>query len=445
MNEREAAEERLANARRGRKRTAIAAILILLLLIGLVLMQRQIAAWQQHTLGSNGAGGPGDRSHWSVAQLDSARQDSLRKSGPYLADSLRADSLQRAITADSAALAAVRAESLALADSLLRLRGQRGGVDSVKWRLADSAARARGGELTARRIADSLARLDKLRADSLARMDKLRADSLARVGAARRADSLARASRDTTPPEFALDPVGGRYYGSVTVTARCEEPRCALMFAQGDTSRWAPWPPSSGNLELKTAGKVWAYAQDSAGNRTAALLRAYTLEQGSHQCGRNAVPARSGAREFCIDQYEWPNESGARPQAMVAWQAANDSCAARGKRLCTQEEWRGACRGPENLTYPYGNRYEPRTCITSAKDPDRSGRRANCRSWAGVYDLSGNLWEWTSTPAARAGYYEVAGGSWGSGDHSACAETKYSFFPQNQYPLVGFRCCAAPN
>jgi hypothetical protein len=438
MNEREAAEERLANARRGRKRTAIVAILILLLLAGLVLMQRQIVAWQQHTLaakgsvpGSGAGGSSEDRSHWTTAQLDSARLDSLRRAGQHLADSLRADSLQKAITADSATLAAVRAESLALADSVLRLRGQRGGVDSVKWRLADSAARARAGELTARRIADSLARRDKFRADSLVRGD-----------AALRADSLSRAHRDSTPPEFALDPVGGRYYGSVTVTAKCEEPRCALMFAQGDTSRWAPW---AGNLELKTSGKVWAYAQDSAGNRTAALLRAYTLEQGSHQCGRNAVPARSGAREFCIDQYEWPNESGARPQAMVAWQAANDSCAARGKRLCTQEEWRGACRGPENLSYPYGNRYEPRTCITSAKDPDRSGRRANCRSWAGVYDLSGNLWEWTSTPAARAGYYEVAGGSWGSGDHSACAETKYSFFPQNQYPLVGFRCCAAPN
>jgi formylglycine-generating enzyme required for sulfatase activity len=37
--------------------------------------------------------------------------------------------------------------------------------------------------------------------------------------------------------------------------------------------------------------------------------------------------------------------------------------------------------------------------------------------------------------------FYVAGGAWNTNNGSQCTEKKFSFYPQNQYPSVGFRCC----
>jgi formylglycine-generating enzyme required for sulfatase activity len=79
--------------------------------------------------------------------------------------------------------------------------------------------------------------------------------------------------------------------------------------------------------------------------------------------------------------------------------------------------------------------------LRTAKEPNRSGRAEHCRSYWGMYDMSGNLWDWTSTPADREGLFLVAGGAWNTQNASSCNETKFSFYPQNEYPFVGFRCC----
>ena len=59
-----------------------------------------------------------------------------------------------------------------------------------------------------------------------------------------------------------------------------------------------------------------------------------------------------------------------------------------------------------------------------------------------MYDMNGYLWEWTAIPANAPNRFLVAGGAWDTQNESHCSSTKYSFYPQNQYNFVGFRCCA---
>jgi len=146
--------------------------------------------------------------------------------------------------------------------------------------------------------------------------------------------------------------------------------------------------------------------------------------------------------KFCIDRYEWPDKKGALPQAFISLYQAADSCAGRGRRLCSTEEWQLACTGPSSSRYPYGHDYERHACVTEDSVPRPSGSRPECRGHFEVFDMSGNLMEWTSTrSAANRSFYNVMGGFFNSGPESDCAIARYSYFPQNRHNPVGFRCC----
>jgi formylglycine-generating enzyme required for sulfatase activity len=115
----------------------------------------------------------------------------------------------------------------------------------------------------------------------------------------------------------------------------------------------------------------------------------------------------------------------------------------RSKRLCSTEEWSLACSGPHSSAYPYGRLYESHACVTGDTAAWPSGFKPECRGYFDVYDMSGNLMEWTNTRSmTNRQFYNVMGGFWESGSASDCFGARYSYYPQNRHNPVGFRCCA---
>jgi formylglycine-generating enzyme required for sulfatase activity len=157
--------------------------------------------------------------------------------------------------------------------------------------------------------------------------------------------------------------------------------------------------------------------------------------------------------EFYIDVYEYPNQQGLRPKVNVTWREAEALCAARGKRLCTEQEWQKAATGPQNHPYGYGPEFEPGRCNVPylenglwKRGPGLapSGAFARCASQYGVHDMIGNVWEWTSTWYSQADQWRVVrGGSFFHSVNLARADTRYGHFlgPDYRLDLVGFRCC----
>jgi hypothetical protein len=247
------------------------------------------------------------------------------------------------------------------------------------------------------------------------------------------------APTDTLPPQPSILPPSGRYYKPVNLRVECEEPKCETEISVGDSLNAVKGVIENHN---KTEA-VYFRAIDSAGNTSRWESVAYDMA-GDNSCSENSYPVPVKGKTVCVDAYEFPNKPGEKPRNMVSQNAAAMLCENAGKRLCSVEEWQAACRGNSNSRYPYGNSYNQRKCPTdlkSAKEPNRSGFAEHCRSYYGMYDMSGNLWEWTNTPAEREGWFLVAGGAWNTQNASSCAETKFSFYPQNEYPFVGFRCC----
>jgi formylglycine-generating enzyme required for sulfatase activity len=220
--------------------------------------------------------------------------------------------------------------------------------------------------------------------------------------------------------------------------ALCDEPKCQIQVSYGDSLNPELLDP---NHPYNKSGKVYYRALDSLGNPSAWVEATYDMAS-DNSCGKNAYPVPVNGKTVCVDAYEYPNQKGEKPQGMVSHQKAVSLCAAAGKHLCSLEEWQAACLGKNKTRYPYGNRYLPASCATDAKEPGRSGYAEHCRSYFGQFDMSGNLWEWTASPAKeKAGNFLVAGGAWNTQNKSFCTETKFSFYPQNEYPFVGFRCC----
>ena len=84
--------------------------------------------------------------------------------------------------------------------------------------------------------------------------------------------------------------------------------------------------------------------------------------------------------------------------------------------------------------------------ITEGTDLAPAGSRPDCRSPFGVYDMSGNVAEWTAEVADGSSRY-VAGGDWSGSEAFTRGDAVVPFNPGLTSPRVGFRCCrtiAAP-
>jgi len=165
------------------------------------------------------------------------------------------------------------------------------------------------------------------------------------------------------------------------------------------------------------------------------------------------------------------SQPGVVPQGYISRNQAEAACFAAGKRLCTSSEWRVACEGPERTTWTYGEKEDPDACNTHGVNPlsrlfggpskimwkrmemnnpalnkmpgtvAATGTFAKCTNDFGVYDMVGNLHEWTSEQKGvfRGGYYRDTHEN-GQGCKYA---TKAHASSYHDYS-TGFRCCRDP-
>lgn len=242
-------------------------------------------------------------------------------------------------------------------------------------------------------------------------------------------------------PYLWADPWGGRHFDSVRVTLHCRQ-GCVVLYSLTDSVNFKSYEDT---LVFKRNTTLWISGIDSLGRQAPPIRVDYVIERNPGECAEGTVPVTLAKGSVCMDKYEWPDSEGAIPRAFVTHREAEDSCRAAGKRLCSEAEWNEACRGPDRDAYPYGARYRENDCPAKEAAAARSGRFPVCRSYYGVYDMAGNLWEWTSTPASDPDFFMVAGGNWTTGNEATCSLAKFSFYPAVRYPFVGFRCCQEPS
>ena len=229
--------------------------------------------------------------------------------------------------------------------------------------------------------------------------------------------------------------------------------------------------PIPSGMVLVPGGEFWM-----GRTLTSSVEQAIILERDR----RDDTPAhRVYAEAFYMDEREVTNEEYARftetssaarpwywPGGKVAkgeerlpvqetnWAEANAYCQSLGKRLPTETEWESAARGGlDRKRYPWGDEAaRGRAHTGSPAGPAAVGSFAP--NAYGLYDMAGNVWEWTNDwydrdyyavspqrnpTGASTGRYKVIRGG-GYTDGAQLNSFRNYADPEKRFPMIGFRC-----
>ncbi|MHC4389825.1 MAG: formylglycine-generating enzyme family protein [Planctomycetota bacterium] len=177
----------------------------------------------------------------------------------------------------------------------------------------------------------------------------------------------------------------------------------------------------------------------------------FLIEDGREAPSHWTTPGPEGRRTY-------PPERSEHPAINVSWLEADAFARWIKKRLPLEEQWERAARGDDGRTFPWGEEESGKRVNLSANVSDLApigtvpvGTSSDDESPFGIFDLGGNVSEWTDSPympypeqepgatdfdAARK---VLKGGSWRYGARHARSFNRERAETSRRYPDLGFR------
>ncbi len=183
--------------------------------------------------------------------------------------------------------------------------------------------------------------------------------------------------------------------------------------------------------------------------------------------GLPGEPAECAYKTAFAPTNAWPpaNGAGNLPVVWVDWCDARLYCLWAGKRLCggtggesnptsafsdpIASEWFAACSAGGSRSYPYGENYDQAACFSqqaAGTSPVAVASHPGCvGGYPGIYDMSGNAWEWEDSCDTYTGPGDnclIRGGGTAQDATGLTCATKVAVARNDTTGDRGFRCCA---
>ena len=147
------------------------------------------------------------------------------------------------------------------------------------------------------------------------------------------------------------------------------------------------------------------------------------------------------------------------PRTDVSWYDALAFCrwlsSTTGQtiELPTEQQWQWAAQGNDNRVFPWGNHFDASCCNFDSDAPTSVAQFPNGASPFGVWDMSGNVWEWClntwkthETTLSASDAHVLRGGAWNISNSSEMRITYRNWFRTTGLnSTVGFRCVCVAN
>lgn len=239
---------------------------------------------------------------------------------------------------------------------------------------------------------------------------------------------------ESGPTPFLAGSTEEEIRNALALCARYES-ECNPEWYDSETLREVEVAPVALDLHEVTNAEFAAFAA-SHGHVTTAEQQGFSYD-GAFRVGELSwrMPAGPGS-----SYTEHPDQ----PVVHVSAADAEAYCAARGKRLPSEDEWELAARGRERRVFPWGDTWEDERAVWHANPQSGLapvGSRRGGDTPEGREDLAGNVWEWTST---REGEDRILkGGSWRETNPANLrAAARMVEDPRGTNSDIGFRCAA---
>ena len=143
------------------------------------------------------------------------------------------------------------------------------------------------------------------------------------------------------------------------------------------------------------------FFKKNAGPRHSVHLEGYSIDQydvtNAHY--KRFIDATGRMPPPHWSQNQYPPGKANHPVTFVGWFDADAYCKWDGKRLPTEAEWEKAARGIDGRMFPWGGKLEPKHANVppeGIKDTTPVNAFPEGRSPYGLYDMSGNVFQWTA-------------------------------------------------
>lgn len=268
---------------------------------------------------------------------------------------------------------------------------------------------------------------------------------------------ISRMDTGVDPAAWAQIPAGEFFFGQFNAVETT--PAYEIMITNVTTAQYAAFLN-----EALAAGSVKVEGNQVSGYYAGDEFRGVKHEEPIEAGDWVLIPLEDPAQRIAFDgttfsvQAEYENH----PMTMVSWFGARGYCDFYEYRLPTEIEWEKAARGTDTRPFPWGEEMQRENAnFYASRDPFEDmgsfGSRTspvgfyngktyagyatlNSASPYGLYDMAGNVWQWTGNVYEGMHYRFMRGGSKDTYEMDLRVWVRNNATPTYFSPGVGFRC-----